>query len=182
MEQNNNGYTMEGALKYLIAYILLAVGVFSAIFWTIQNKDPQAELQSELQFSVVLAAEKNDVLKLFYRKQNEKFNEKSSIEKKINGGNKPYTVNFNVPKDATHLRFDISQNHQQSKMTVDKFSLKRNTKIKAFSSKNLLKKFVPNNYISKANVEDRKVIIETKKIGEKYDPFFNEININELLR
>jgi len=93
-------------LKYLIVYLLLAFGVFFAIYKKVYTPN-YVEINIELQ------AEKEDAVEIYFRKENEAFNEVNKLVKTIKGANNLESHQFKIPAFYTYIRLDISRNAEQ---------------------------------------------------------------------
>jgi len=162
-------------LQYLATYLLLVALVFGGIFWKLeQNKKGSTIL------SIAVAADLPEAIQLFYRSPDEMFDEENMIIEKIGGKRRVNNLVFKIPTEASHILLGVSRNGKQKNVLIDNISVKDYNREKSYKGQELLNKFKPNKFISNPKVEGDKVVLSPRKIDKAYNPYFQEIAIEDL--
>lgn len=164
---------MANAGKYIIVYTILCILVFMFINNKIHT-NPGSML------TVELILEKTDELVVYYAQKQDPLSELNTIRKKVQGKNQMQTVEFTLPAASNKFRFDLGQNKNQGTIKIANIELKGKKKQKTFSPNHILKYFKPNHHIEKIEIVDNLLEVKTQTVKDIYDPYFEELTINDL--
>lgn len=164
-------------IKYIYSFIIsiLIFGLFCSFFQSMGSKEDAFTVSLNLQADV------DDTFQVFYSKSGS-FNADDSQKIEVVGGEKFQKISFNIPLDYPNLRIDLGNESSQKKVRIKEIVLDSpSSKRKVFSGVDLINLVDPNEYISNIEIDDGISVVYTKAINNRYDPYFSNINMSNVL-
>ncbi|CAN0605170.1 unnamed protein product, partial [Ectocarpus sp. 12 AP-2014] len=119
----------------------------------------------------------DDVFELYFRNKGETYDQTKSRQQIVSGKNEEQKIVFglNQHEYPYNLRIDFGNNPKQGDIYIHSIALIYNEGRHEFSKEELRNHFVPNKFL---DIDFEKMLLKTKVIDNKYDPFLQSNNIS----
>ena len=165
----------------IVAFFLICIILSGCKNSTGSKHQDGTELPSD-QLVIELNAKvsQDDLFELFYKRQNEVYNDQDKVNAEVKGSDSVQKVRFILKKGEfpSHIRLDLGQNDKQGSIQIVELNLRYNEGIKRFTKEEIVRYFRPNNYVT-MNSETIEIQLETK--NNRYDPYLESNNLSKFV-
>lgn len=170
-------------MRKLIIVLLLVVSCKSETKKEVNKNQPENIIDQNDYLIVTINAMvlEDDVFEVYYHSKKDKtFKSKNFVTAIVKGKKEPQNIVFSIPKNIypERLRLDFGKNRNQKLIELNEVKLGYNMKEYIFSEFELKNELKPSKFIQ---FNKDKLLIQTKQIDEKYDPYFYTMKVSNII-
>jgi len=164
-------------LTLLLSFLI----ILSCGYGKTNNKTTSKIIQNKIKVIINAKVLENDVFEVYYYESGqETFHPLDFVSSIVNGDSSSQEIVFELPEliYPERLRLDFGKNKTQNSIQLYGIKLALNSKEYVFDSDEIVNEFKPSKFI---DFDKNKLVIKTKIIHGRYDPYFYSKNISNIV-